>query len=662
MLSLLTRLAFEGIRKNKRLYIPYIMTGTIVIMMFYIILYLAFSKTLAHMPAATFLATVLPLGIVVIFIFSLIFLFYTNSLLIKHRTKEFGLYAILGMNRTNINVLMLMENIIVFLSALVSGLIFGIAFSKMSELIIITLINETIDFKLSVSISSLLTTSLSYAFIYALLYLNSILLVGKAKPLDLINNSRQGEKKPKGNYLIALLGLIFLIIAYFLAIYFSYSIVAVFTFFIAVICVIIATYLLFIAGSTVLCNLLKNNKSYYYKSSHFISISSLSFRMKRNGAGLASICILLTMILVMISSTSSLYFGLNENINARYPGDVNYTNFYPTYFAFENDEPVLYLKDTDAEVLSSLKYIETSGAFRDYGINNSVNDGNASSDDYLNVGYLYAISTSEYNRITGNNIKIKDDECLLYTNLLVKFKYTSFKTEFSSEYKVVDCIDKFIENNAIYDYEMAQAIIIINDLETFYNLNNQETEFGNISYLKSSTDCICIDQDVVSMKLKDVLTTVSADTVYKYRVVTKQAQYTSVLGLYGSMLFLGIILSFVFILATILIIYYKQITEGYENKKRFEIMQKVGLDQKMIRKSINSQMLTVFFSPLIFAGIHMAFAFPFIWSMLHMFGFSNIKLIITVTLICYLICTLIYILVYKTTSYSYYQIVSNEKY
>ena len=234
MLSLLTRLAFEGIRKNKRLYIPYIMTGTIVIMMFYIILYLAFSKTLAHMPAATFLATVLPLGIVVIFIFSLIFLFYTNSLLIKHRTKEFGLYAILGMNRTNINVLMLMENIIVFLFALVSGLIFGIAFSKMSELIIITLINETIDFKLSVSISSLLTTSLSYAFIYALLYLNSILLVGKAKPLDLINNSRQGEKKPKGNYLIALLGLIFLIIAYFLAIYFSYSIVAVFTFFIAV--------------------------------------------------------------------------------------------------------------------------------------------------------------------------------------------------------------------------------------------------------------------------------------------------------------------------------------------------------------------------------------------------------------------------------------------
>ena len=250
----------------------------------------------------------------------------------------------------------------------------------------------------------------------------------------------------------------------------------------------------------------------------------------------------------------------------------------------------------------------------------------------------------------------------MYTNLLVKFKYTSFKTEFSSEYKVVDCIDKFIENNAIYDYEMAQAIIIINDLETFYNLNNQETEFGNISYLKSSTDCICIDQDVVSMKLKDVLTTVSADTVYKYRVVTKQAQYTSVLGLYGSMLFLGIILSFVFILATILIIYYKQITEGYEDKKRFEIMQKVGLDQKMIRKSINSQMLTVFFSPLIFAGIHMAFAFPFIWSMLHMFGFSNIKLIITVTLICYLICTLIYILVYKTTSYSYYQIVSNEKY
>ena len=661
MFSLLGKLAFDGIKKNKRLYIPYIMTGTIVIMMFYILLYIANSKTLAYMPASTFLALVLPLGIIVIFVFSLIFLFYTNSFLIKQRYKEFGLYSILGMNKTNINILMLMQNVMVFLFALVSGLVFGIAFSKMAELIIISLTNEAIDFKLSVSFSSLFITAATYVIVYSLLYVNSIIKVTKAKPIDLLSSERRGEKKPKNNYFLALLGLIFLILAYFLAIYYSYSIiVAVFTFFIAVIFVIIATYLLFIAGSTALCHILKNNKNYYYKPNHFISISSLSFRMKRNGAGLASICILLTMVLVMISSTSSLYFGLEDNLEKRYPGDVNYTNFYPTYEAFVSDDQTKYLENTNASVLSTIKYIETSGAFREYGINNSENNNNATSDDYMNTGYLYAISTEEYNRLSGNDLKIQDSECLIYTNSLVKFKYTSFKTEYSKTYQVVGYIDKFISNHAIYDYELAQAIIVINDLESFYKQNNQATEYGNISYLKSSTDCLCDNQEELAAKLKDILTFTPADEVFKYQVVTKDRQKTALLGLYSSMMFLGIMLSFVFILATILIIYYKQISEGHEDKQRFDIMQKVGLDKKMIRKSINSQMLTVFFSPLILSGIHLSFAFPFIWSMLNMFGFSNMKLIIIVTLICYLVCAFMYVLTYKFTSYSYYQIVSNE--
>ena len=194
MFSLLGKLAFDGIKKNKRLYIPYIMTGTIVIMMFYILLYIANSKTLAYMPASTFLALVLPLGIIVIFVFSLIFLFYTNSFLIKQRYKEFGLYSILGMNKTNINILMLMENVMVFLFALVSGLVFGIAFSKMAELIIISLTNEAIDFKLSVSFSSLFITAATYVIVYSLLYVNSIIKVTKAKPIDLLSSERRGEK------------------------------------------------------------------------------------------------------------------------------------------------------------------------------------------------------------------------------------------------------------------------------------------------------------------------------------------------------------------------------------------------------------------------------------------------------------------------------------
>ena len=370
-MKLYLKLSLDGIRKNYRLYIPYILTGTLVIMMFYVLLYLSSSKSLWSMPAATFLAAVLPLGIVVIAVFSVLFLFYTNSFLIKTRAREFGLYNILGMNRHNLSILLFFENAIVFIAALLSGLLFGIAFSKMGELILFKLAEAEADYSLNISYFSLIITALCYLAIYALLFLNSLIKVAKLKPIELLNSSKQGEKRPKGNIILALLGLIILLMAYFLAVYYSGSFTAVFTFFIAVILVIIATYLLFIAGSVTLCGILKNNKSYYYKSNHFISISSLAYRMKRNGAGLASICILLTMILVMISSTSSLYFALDDSINKRYPGDINYTLFYRNYDYMIEDNQLVYTDNLVCENISTIKYLESGGCFTEYGMNNA---------------------------------------------------------------------------------------------------------------------------------------------------------------------------------------------------------------------------------------------------------------------------------------------------
>ena len=655
MFSLLSKLAFDGIRKNKHLYYPYLLTGSVVIMMFYILLYLANSKTIAKMPAATFLAVVLPLGIIVIYIFSLIFLFYTNSLLIKQRYQEFGLYLILGMNKTNLGLLMLIENFIVYIIALGTGLLFGIAFSKMGELIIIALTKETIDFSLSISFSSLLISAIAYLLVYLLLLLSSISRINKCQPLHLLQKAKAGERSPKGNLFLALSGIAILGLAYYLALYFSSSVTAIFSFFIAVILVIIATYLLFIAGSTTLCQILRKNKGYYYKPKHFISISSLAYRMKRNGAGLASICILLTMILVMITSTSSLYFGLDDNIDSRYPGDFNYTIFYFDYHDFANDDSLIYLpKEYDSA--NSLKYLETSGSFCAYGINNTVNDFNANVEDYFNIGYLFAISTAEYERITGDDIELGDDECLFYQNDILNYTYSSFRTAYSKEYQVKKQLTTFIRNHAIYDYEMANGIIVINDLEEFYNANNVETEHGNTSFLKASTD-VCADD----LSVKEEIRANLANNASKYYLVDKDSQRSSLLGLFASMLFLGIMLSLVFVLAAILIIYYKQISEGYEDKGRFEIMQKVGLDKQMIRSSINSQMLTVFFSPLIMALVHLGFAFPFIFSMLRLFGFANLKLMIVVTGISALICAIFYLIVYYLTSNAYYQIVANEE-
>ncbi len=660
-MKLYLKLSLDGIRKNYRLYIPYILTGTLVIMMFYVLLYLSSSKSLWSMPAATFLAAVLPLGIVVIAVFSVLFLFYTNSFLIKTRAREFGLYNILGMNRHNLSILLFFENAIVFIAALLSGLLFGIAFSKMGELILFKLAEAEADYSLNISYFSLIITALCYLAIYALLFLNSLIKVAKLKPIELLNSSKQGEKRPKGNIILALLGLIILLMAYFLAVYYSGSFTAVFTFFIAVILVIIATYLLFIAGSVTLCGILKSNKPYYYKSNHFISISSLAYRMKRNGAGLASICILLTMILVMISSTSSLYFALDDSINKRYPGDINYTLFYRNYDYMIEDNQLVYTDNLVCENISTIKYLESGGCFTEYGMNNAPVQGYEDAITALDIGYLYTISLDEYNRLSNQIITLQDDECLLYTNSRIRYSYETFKTAYSKEYRVKNYVDEFINNHAMYDYEMPCMILIVSDLEGFYKDNNTITEQGNVVYCKSSTDFDVIeDFDETLENLRQNLSVISEEKVYNRYITSLPDQRSNMLGLFSSMLFLGIMLSFVFILATVLIIYYKQTSEGYEDSERFAIMRKVGLEDGQIRKSINSQMLTVFFCPLIMAGIHLCFAFPFVWSMLNMFGFSNLRLMIIVTAVCYVACAVLYVIIYLFTSRTYYKIVANE--
>ncbi|MDD6834616.1 MAG: ABC transporter permease [Solobacterium sp.] len=660
-MKLYLKLSLDGIRKNYRLYIPYILTGTLVIMMFYVLLYLSSSKSLWSMPAATFLAAVLPLGIVVIAVFSVLFLFYTNSFLIKTRAREFGLYNILGMNRHNLSILLFFENTIVFIAALLSGLLFGVAFSKMGELILFKLAEAEADYSLNISYFSLIITALCYLAIYALLFLNSLIKVAKLKPIELLNSSKQGEKRPKGNIILALLGLIVLLMAYFLAVYYSGSFTAVFTFFIAVILVIIATYLLFIAGSVTLCGILKNNKSYYYKSNHFISISSLAYRMKRNGAGLASICILLTMILVMISSTSSLYFALDDSINKRYPGDINYTLFYRNYDYMIEDNQLVYTDNLVCENISTIKYLESGGCFTEYGMNNAPVQGYEDASTALDIGYLYTISLDEYNRLSNQIITLQDDECLLYTNSRIRYSYETFKTAYSKEYRVKNYVDEFINNHAMYDYEMPCMILIVSDLEGFYKDNNIITEQGNVVYCKSSTDFDVIeDFDETLENLRQNLSVISEEKVYNRYITSLPDQRSNMLGLFSSMLFLGIMLSFVFILATVLIIYYKQTSEGYEDSERFAIMRKVGLEDRKIRKSINSQMLTVFFCPLIMAGIHLCFAFPFVWSMLNMFGFGNLRLMIIVTAVCYVACAVLYVIIYLFTSRTYYKIVANE--
>ncbi len=668
------KLAADGIRKNKRMYFPYILTGSIMVMMFYILSYLIESPALAQMPGGSVLMSILPLGCGVIAVFSLLFLFYTNSFLIRQRYREFGLYNILGMDKRNISKIMIWECLIVGFAAILSGLIIGIALSKLAELVLLNLLQMDATYELTIGIKSLWQTAFIYGVIYILLLFNSLIKIRRTKPLDLMKSSRVGEKILKRNWLYAIVGVIFLGIAYYLAVTIKEPLTAFAVFFAAVILVIGATYLLFISGSVVFCRLLQKNKKYYYNPNHFVSVSSMVYRMKRNGAGLASICILLTMVLVMISSTASLYFGAEDSLISRYPDGVNIRATFDNVEGI-SDENIETLRNKVKELsggqteVTGLRTGEISGLFTDKGITiemDSYIDFTFST--YDNVGYLSVVSLEDYNRMSKTNEVLADDECLLYC-IRIGYKSDTFAMGDGKPYKVKKILDDFFADGEFNSLITPTICIVVNDFDSFikpvssmknsagdpmmmydwrcgFDLDTSEKEISAANSIRESFRKAYIEEQ---------------NNIHSYSVESRESQRSDFFQTYGSLFFLGIMLSIVFLLAALLIIYYKQISEGYEDQSRFEIMQKIGMTKKDIRKSINSQMLTVFFLPLIFAGIHLAFAFPLVWKLLQLFNLNNMMFEIIVNVICFVIFGLLYALVYKITSNAYYAIVSGKK-
>ena len=668
------KLAWNGISKNKRLYLPYILTGSLMVMMFYIMSFLTESPSLSKMRGGYVLRQILPLGSVIIGIFSLLFLFYTNSFLIRQRYREFGLYNILGMDKQNISRIMIWESLTVGVVAIISGLFVGIVLSKAAELVLMNLLHMEVTFELGIGAKALSETALVYGIIYLLLLCNSLIKVKRSKPLELMQSGRVGERMPKRIWINAIVGIIFLAIAYYLAVSIEEPLTALLVFFIAVILVIGATYLLFMSGSVVLCRLLQRNKRYYYKPNHFVSVSSMVYRMRRNGAGLASICILLTMVLVMISSTASLYFGSEDSIHSRYPNGVNITVTVDDINGFD-DEDIAVLQGIVAEKSGNKeigKYFRTgevAGLFTGDGIiidYNAVNTFGLST--YDNVGYLQVIPLEDYNRMTGLNETLGEDECMLYC---IRTEYTSdtFAVADGKPYKVKKVLEEFFSDGELNMLIVPSICLVVDDFDAFVEpILPLKTENGSPMLQldwKCGFDMESAESEMAAADaIKDAFHTLQIEgnsSISSYNVESREENREDFFHTFGSLFFLGIMLSIVFILAAVLIIYYKQISEGYEDKSRFDIMQKVGMTKRDIRKNINSQIITVFFSPLAFAGIHLAFAFPFVWKMLMLFNFRNMPLVIVATLVCFAIFGLFYALVYKITSNTYYGIVSGGK-
>lgn len=667
-----SRLALTGIRKNKKLYIPYILTCVGMVMMFYIISFLANSDLMINYPGGETIKAILGLGVYVIGFFALIFLFYTNSFLVRRRKKEFGLYNILGMGKRNIARVMLWETLFIGVFSIVIGMALGIVFSKLAELLMINITNMDVNFGLKIDFTSLYYTAVLFAVIFFLILLNSLRQVHLSNPIALLHSENAGEKPPKANWVVAILGLVVLACAYYMAVTIKDPVTTLAAFFFAVIMVILATYLIFISGSVAFCKLLQKKKNYYYKTNHFVSVSSMSYRMKRNGAGLASICILCTMVLVMISSTACLYMGKEESLRERYPRNINVTISAESYeelisqdaesisdMCFETAENMGYSPENalDYSTLAFVSYIRNGEIVFDDGENGF---------DYAtgDLWQIFMVPLEDYNRITGSNETLEYNEVLISTSKDMNYGYDTVSIKGQEPLNIKKTVTNF-ENNGVDTMQIIPALyIFVPDLgvqlERISQTNAEALEtisrFIGFDLNASDTEQVQV-YDAISENLRNSEIE-NPDSSLVVSVESAANEKQSFYGLFGGLFFLGIILGIVFIFAAVLIMYYKQVSEGYEDQSRFEIMQKVGMTKKEIKKSINSQMLTVFFMPLIAAGVHLAFAFPMIYKMLILFGLVNQSFLIMVTVGCFLLFALLYMLVYKITSRAYYSIVS----
>lgn len=666
------RLAWDGIKKNKKLYLPYILTCTGMIGMFYIVAFLSKDKSLLEIPGGDQINGLLALGTVVLGIFSLLILFYTNSFLIRRRKKEFGLYNILGMDKLNLSRVLIWENILVYCISMLCGLFCGLLFSKFAQLLMVNILLADADFTLSVSPESIIITLIWFAAIFALILFNALRQIHMTNPVDLLKSENAGEKPPKANWVIAVLGAAILAGAYAIAVTVKNPMAAMLMYFVAVVMVIIATYMLFISGSVALCKALQKNKKYYYKTNHFISVSTMAYRMKRNGAGLASICILCTMVLVMVSCTVCLYAGLDSSMRTRYPRNIMVD------ITAENNADIdsNLINSVDNAVNSALKENNEAGkdklSYRitEFSANQNGNNFTIIKNDYYSSSSynVLIVPIEDYNKLMGQNETLGENEVLVFTAKLSNYKESTLNIDSTGELKIKKYVDDYIGYGRDMSITNSSIYVFVNDYDEFVKqfediLSPNGTPAAYSHYV-TGFDLDCDNSKQITL-IDAVHEKISTGNILPQTasVSADGAAYSRdmFLGLYGGLFFLGILLGIVFIFAAVLIMYYKQISEGYEDRARFDIMQKVGMTDREIKKSINSQVLTVFFAPLIVAGIHLSFNFPLINRTITLLGFTNPALLIGTTLTCFLVFALFYIVVYRITSRSYYTIISGGK-
>ncbi len=654
------RLAAVSMRKNAKIYLPYILTCIFTVAMFYIMLYLTMNTGLEKMPGAGTLQATMTLGSIVIAIFSVIILLYTNSFLMKRRKKEIGLYNVLGMGKRHIARVMLFETVYAALIALIVGLFFGIVLSKLMLLLLIRLLSFEVPFGFEVAPMAVVLTLLLFAGIFFVTLLLNLGRVRLAKPIELLYGGNVGEKEPKTKWLLAIVGLLALGAAYWLANTVADPVAALGWFFIAVLLVILGTYCLFIAGSIALLKILRGNKNYYYKIRHFTAVSGMLYRMKQNAAGLAGICILATMVLVMISTTVSMYAGFEDILRYRYPRNVEIKALDVSRAQSEllGSAAEACIADAGAAVSDTVAfmYVNRMLAFDGTAVRTNAQSGGDT--------IVYFIPLEDYNRIQNTNETLLPDELLFYSPD-ISFSSSGLSIG-SAEYAVKSVVSSFdISDSRAEKYDETVYLVLADEdtieraVGTLYGGEYAIPEFY-FYYGFDMPEASDEEQADFAWMLASALPalTDSGGEELPVYVSSAAANRGDFFAVYGGLFFLGLFLGALFIMATVVIMYYKQITEGYDDKNRFEIMQKVGLGRDEIKATIRSQVLTVFFLPLVAAGVHILAAFKMITKILFLLNLTNVTLFAWCTLATLGCFALIYAAVYGLTAKAYYTIVS----
>jgi len=651
--TLYLKLAITNIKANGKTYFPYVITCICTIMMFYIMHALSINKGLEGVKGSESLKTILYFGTIVIGIFSAIFLFYINSFLIKRRKKEIGLYNILGLGKKHIAIVLFYENVFISLISLVIGLIGGVILNKLMFLVLIKILDFAVPFGFAVSIPSMEITLIVFIGIFTVTLISNLFQIHIAKPIELLKGGEHGEKEPKTKWLMTIIGIISLSTGYTMALTVKSPLSALNLFFVAVVLVMVGTYCLFTAGSIAILKLLRKNKKFYYKTRNFTSVSGMLYRMKQNAVGLANICILSTAVLVMISTTVSLYIGMEDGLKARFPRNVTISASGISENQTKKLNEIIELETKETKINNKVSYssegfltTRTDDTFLLLKVK----------DSFSNVScLLMTIPLSDYNRIEGKNVTLKDDELLIFST--VKNYGKNIITIQDKSFKVKEELSSIVITNKNALDIVGTYILVLKDVEAVRTINaNVQGTKPSVPVYRVEFDRAGTDKEVLSFTDK-LNQDFSQEIPIKVSIGSAAGSKESFFAVYGGLFFLGIFLGALFLMATVLIIYYKQISEGYDDKERFNIMQKVGMSKAEIKRSINRQILMVFFLPLVFAVIHIAFAFPMIAKLLATLNLINVPLLRLCTVVTILVFAVIYAVVYFLTARVYLKIV-----